>query len=57
MNRVKNLDKLAEDIYIKKKPLELQMPYISLVEHNVIDSDYFYRDLEMFRPDLDESID
>lgn len=39
---------------LSEKPVELKFPNDSIVCKNVVESDYFYRDLEMFRPDLDE---
>lgn len=37
-----------------RRSVELKYPKISLIDKNDLESDYFYRDLEMFRPDLDE---
>lgn len=33
---------------------ELNTPHVSLVEHDLLEKEYFYRDSEMFRSELDE---
>lgn len=43
--------KINNEIY---NSLEFKYPRISLIDKSDLESDYFYRDLEMFRPDLDE---
>lgn len=56
MNRKYNLDKEFSK-YKADKPVELKYPHISLIDKENILTDYFYRDLEMFRPDIDEEPD
>ncbi|MCI6716184.1 MAG: hypothetical protein SOZ32_07430 [Bacilli bacterium] len=56
MNHKCNLDKEFSK-YKVDKPVELKYPRISLIDKDNILTDYFYRDLEMFRPDLDEEPD
>lgn len=54
MNKKINLDKVAEKAYSGKSSEEITKPNISLLDRDVVYTDYFYRDNEMFRPDLNE---
>ena len=55
MNRKYNLDKGFSE-YKADKPVELKYPHISLLDKDIMLTDYFYRDLEMFRPFLDDDV-
>ncbi len=54
LNRSLKIRHFDDPKYYSKHPEELKFPDNTVVEGNVMDNEYFYRDQEMFRPHLDE---
>lgn len=54
MIKLKKTIKKKLKTFKNEKPIELRYPKVSLINGSTFENDYFYRDLEMFRPSIDE---